>query len=119
MSERWKEISRFPGYDVICSVAIVVTRIQRVRTRRHGPGLRSCAALATASMRARSSGGVGNRVLETDGGHYEPKGATGTYIAAMSPDVALALVTRIRELEERNDELRGENAELVCAVNRG
>lgn len=43
----------------------------------------------------------GNTVLETDGGYYEPKGATAEFIARCSPDVALALVARIRELEKR------------------
>jgi hypothetical protein len=41
----------------------------------------------------------GKRVLETDGGYYEPKGATGAFIEAFSPDVVLALIARIRELE--------------------
>jgi hypothetical protein len=43
----------------------------------------------------------GNRVVETDGGYYEPKGATGEFIATCSPDVVLALVARVRELEKR------------------
>ena len=42
----------------------------------------------------------GNRVVETDGGCYEPKEATGVFIAACSPDVVLAMVGRIRELDE-------------------
>jgi hypothetical protein len=48
----------------------------------------------------------GNRVLETDGGYYEPKGATAEHIAAFSPDVVLGLIARIRELEWLNLRLR-------------
>lgn len=46
-------------------------------------------------------GGVwrGKTVLETDGGYYEPKEATAIYIAQCSPDVVMAMVARIRELE--------------------
>jgi hypothetical protein len=41
----------------------------------------------------------GKTVLETDGGYYEPKGATAEHIAAFSPDVVLRLIARVRELE--------------------
>jgi hypothetical protein len=44
---------------------------------------------------------IGNRVVETDGGYYEPKGVTGQHIATFSPDVVLRLIARIRELEKR------------------
>lgn len=44
---------------------------------------------------------LGNRVLETDSGYYEPKGATAVHIETCSPDVVLALVQRVRELERR------------------
>ena len=43
----------------------------------------------------------GETVLETDGGYYEPRGATAEHIATSSPDVVLALVERVRELEKR------------------
>jgi hypothetical protein len=41
-----------------------------------------------------------NTVLETDGGYYEPKGATAEHIATFSPDAVLRLIARIREIEE-------------------
>jgi hypothetical protein len=41
------------------------------------------------------------RIVETDGGHYEPRWDDANFIATCSPDVVLALVQRVRELEER------------------
>jgi hypothetical protein len=46
----------------------------------------------------------GNAVLETDGGYYEPKGATAVHIAAFSPDVVLKLIERLRIAELSRDE---------------
>jgi hypothetical protein len=54
----------------------------------------------------------GERVVETDGGYYDPKEATAEHIANMSPDVVLAMVERIRELEAQIEE------SLSCALDR-
>lgn len=39
---------------------------------------------------------VGNRVVETDGGYYEPKGATAEHIANCSPDAVLEMLAVVR-----------------------
>lgn len=64
----------------------------------------------------------GNRVLETDGGYYEPKGITGRYIEAMSPDVVLKLINVARaawglmEGTDRLDEECAWDSRLIAAL---
>jgi hypothetical protein len=58
---------------------------------------------------------VGNRVVETDSGYYKPKGATADHIATFSPDVVLALIARVRELEAHKRQLTGSLGAAIVA----
>jgi hypothetical protein len=51
---------------------------------------------------------LGNTVLETDGGYYEPKGVTAQHIATFSPDVVLKLLCVARAAIQAAADIRSE-----------